>query len=147
MNAKAVDQVSLNELVRRVDGLVERTSTDITWGKALYGQFKEHCTDDESRHKENVERLTGIEAQGARTTAAIEAQAAEVKKLTDALNAMTPTFRRLRAKQATRRAVIQCLSRWRGILVGLGVSAGGAYVWLDGHWPKIAALIRKVVGP
>jgi len=73
------------------------------WGKALYKQFYRHEREDEARHSENVHTMGEIENavrdqakatrdQAAATMAAIDKQAAEIKKLTDALAAMTPTF-------------------------------------------------------
>jgi septal ring factor EnvC (AmiA/AmiB activator) len=143
---------------RRIDALVSSTAQDMIWGKALYRQFDQHCKDDEQRHSENVQTLAELEKtvkdQGAQTaaaidrlTAAIEAQANARKTLSDQLDAMTPTFRRLRHRQATRRAIVHCLSRWRHMVVVAGISAAGMFAWLDGHWPRIAALVRKVFGP
>lgn len=141
----------LAELQRRIDGLVSSTAADISYGKALYRQFEQHCRDDEARHTENVQTLAEIQnamrQQTESLTAVIGAQAAATKALSDNFYSMLPMMRRLHKRETLRRALMICLRRWRIAVVGAGVSAGGGYVWLDGHWPKIAALIRKLVGP
>lgn len=130
---------ALEVLQRRVDSLVSATAADITYGKALYREFGKHCTDDETRHKENVERLDSI-------VAVVTAQAEQLRVMNANLSAILPMLRRLRRREVFRQSVILCLRRWRLFVVGFGVSAAALYVWLDNHWPKIAALLRKIGG-
>lgn len=145
------DEVRFAELQRRIDGLVSQMAADISYGKALYREFEKHCRDDEARHAENVQTLAEIQEAVREGTASIAqtigAQAAATKQLSENFYTMLPTMRRLHKRETFRRAVMVCLRRWRIAATATAVSAGGLFVWLDGHWPKIAAMLRKLLGP
>ena len=122
--------------------------------KALTNLLDTHCADDERRHQENLERLDAIrDKQTSNADAHTETRrtaaetAAAVKDLTDRLEKMAPTLRRMRQREVFRRKFFQCIGRWRRELVAAGVTAGALFAWLDGHWPKIAAMLRKLIGP
>lgn len=156
-----ISDIRFSELERRIDAVVSTTAQEMIWGKALFRQFDQHCKDDEVRHVENVERLDAIrdkqfsnaEANAAAqraAAAAVEAAersaataAAAVQALNDRLENMMPTLRRMRAREAFRRKVKQCLSRQRTRVVGAGVAVGALLTWYGDHWPKIAAVLRK----
>jgi hypothetical protein len=114
--------------------------------KALTRLVDTHCADDERRHVENLERLDAIREKQLLNADAAGEMRAVVKELNERLEKIMPMMRRLRAREVFRRSVIQCLSRWRHAVVAAGIGAGGLFVWLDGHWPKIAAMLRKLLG-
>lgn len=125
--------------------------------RTLTQLFDKHCVDDATRHSENLERLDTIaekqrsnaQASAAATAAANAAAheaAAAARELTARLEQIMPVMRRMRAREVFRRKLRQCVSRWRRQLVAAGISAAALFVWLDGHWPKIAALLRKALG-
>lgn len=132
----AISDIRFAELERRIDAIVSSTAKEMIWGKALYRQFDKHCEDDEQRHVENVATMAEIEN-------ALLKQSDALQRLNHSLAAAMPTMRRLHRREAARRLLWQIVRRWRVRLVAFAVGAGGLFVWLDGHWPKIAAILRK----
>lgn len=122
----------MEALERRIDELVVKTTTDIVYGKGLYREFKKHCEDDERRHRENIASLRGIERA--------------VERFNDNFTPYLRMLRRMRARQGFRFALLACLSRWRGIVTAVGVTAGGLIVWFGDHAPKVAGFFKWLRG-
>lgn len=120
---------------------------------ALGEQVAQVRAETTARHAENRRELTklhsGITEANAgvkRVETQVAAVSAEVKGVKADVAIMKPVVRRLRGRELVRRGVVQCLARWRTLFVAAGVAIAGAFTWIDGTWPKVAALARRIFG-
>jgi hypothetical protein len=102
--------------------------------------------DSDARHRDNQKSIGKLRVGLGDLNAAHKRVEADLQKVGADVAIMKPVVRRLRARELVRRGIVQCVARWKTMIVALGVALGAFVTWLDGHWPKVASLIHKLRG-
>jgi predicted RNase H-like nuclease (RuvC/YqgF family) len=97
-----------------------------------------------TRHEQNKREIDKIRSGITESNASVKRVEAELKSVGSDVADMKPAVTRWRASEAFRAAFYRCARRWWGRGTVLAVGAGALFAWLDGHLPKIAALLRKL---
>lgn len=71
---------------------------------------------------------------------------ADVKDLKREVAVMRPVVKKMRIRALVRRAIVDCVGRWWGLLTTAAVTIGGLFVWLGDHWPKVQTFLKKWLG-
>lgn len=97
-----------------------------------------------TRHEQNKREIDKIRSGITESNASVKRVEADVKSVGADVADMKPAVTRWRASEAFRAALYGCARRWWGRGTALAIGAGALFVWLDGHWPKVAAALRKL---
>src|SRR5207253_3550216 len=96
-----------------------------------------------SRHQENRREFKKLHSGISNSNAGVKRLESEVVAVKGDMRVvkadvviMKPVVRRLRARELVRRALVQCVARWRTLFIAAGVTIGGTIAWLNDTWPK-----------